>query len=199
MRRERSPESELFIRMKTHSPSFRRGFTLVEMLAVITIIVILASIVVGGLQYAKDKEARNKAKIQVELLSNACEEYKLDTGTSPLGGNGQKGDSKILYRLLYWDSNEDGTGPESDTQQKIYISELDPENNKQGWTDGKKSEVRLIDPWGEEYHFRSGKTADGKANPSAVNPDVDIWSSGPDGKTSISGDTKDTKDDIRNW
>jgi general secretion pathway protein G len=185
--------------MKTQSPSFRRGFTLVEMLAVITIIVILASVVMVGMRFAKDKEARNKAKIQVEMLSAACEEYKLDNGTAPQGGNGQKGDSKILYRALYWDSNDNGSGPDSDNQQKIYISELDPENNKQGWTDGKKSEVRLIDPWGNEYHYRSGKTADGKANPNAMNPDADIWSAGPDGKTSASGDTKDTKDDIRNW
>ena len=103
------------------------------------------------------------------------------------------------HESLYFAYHANASGPESDTQQKIYISELDPEHNKQGWTEGKKSEVILIDPWGQEYHFRSGRTTDGKANPQAVNPDVDIWSSGPDGKTSLSGDTKDTKDDIKNW
>ncbi len=185
--------------MKTHSSSFRRGFTLVEMLAVITIIVILAAMVIAGTGYVRDKQARGQATIQIGLLSNALEEYKLDTGAYPVGANGSKGDTKILYSALYWDSNEDGSGADVDREQKIYLAELDPENNKQGWTDGQKANTRIIDPWGNEYYFRSGKLAGGQPNPTAVNPDFDIWSAGPDGKTSISGDTPDTKDDIKNF
>ncbi len=191
---------EIHKRMRKQSPSsFRAGFTLVEMLAVITIIIILASIVVAGTKFATEKQNRSKARVQIDMLANACEEYKLDTGNYPIGGNGMKKDSNILYNLLYWDSDQNGSGADTDNQQKIYLSELDPDNNKQGWIEGRKSEAIIIDPWGNEYHFRSGRTADGKANPTAVNPDVDIWSAGPDGKTNLSGEDKTTKDDIRNW
>jgi general secretion pathway protein G len=185
--------------MKTHSSSFRRGFTLVEMLAVITIIVILGGIVLASTAYVKQKQALNQAKVQVDLLSNAIEQYKADNGYYPPGGSGGKGDSKIIYRALYWDSNSDGAGPETDTVQKIYLAELDPKTNKIGWTSGDKSEVTIIDPWGNEYRYRTGKLDDGSPNPKAVNPDFDLWSAGPDGKTSDGADNKHTKDDIRNW
>lgn len=185
--------------MKTQSNTLRRGFTLVEMLAVIAIIVILASIVVGSMGYVRSKQSLEQAKVQVKLLENALEEYKADTGYYPPGGTGGKGDSKILYRALYWDSNDDGAGPDKDSSQKIYISELDPKSNKMGWTSGDKSEVQIVDPWGNEYRYRSGKLEDGSPNPKAVNPDFDIWSAGPDGKTSDGGDNEFTKDDIRNW
>ncbi len=185
--------------MKTQSSSFRRGFTLVEMLAVITIIVILGGIVLASSAYVKQKRALSEAKVQVNLLSNAIDQYKIDIGYYPPGGSGGKGDSKILYRALFWDSNADGAGPDTDSVQKIYLSELDPKSNKIGWTVGDKSEVTIHDPWGNEYRYRAGKLEDGSANPKAVNPDFDLWSSGPDGKTSDGGDTPFTKDDIRNW
>lgn len=186
--------------MKNPSAKFRRGFSLIEMLAVITIMVILAAIVIAGTGYVKEKQARSTARMQIDLLSAALEQYKLDTGYYPTGATGGRNDSKILYRALYWDSNDDGAGADTDREQKIYLSELDPDNNKQGWTDGQRSEVILIDPWGNEYRYRSGKNNDGSANPNAMNPDFDLWSAGPDGKTSDSGaETKDTKDDITNW
>lgn len=185
--------------MKTHKTSFRRGFTLVEMLAVIAIIVILAALVIGGMGYVRDKQARSQAKVQVDLLSAALEEYKLDKGSFPSGANGGKNDTKLLYRALYWDSDENGSGADADDQQKVYLSELDPNNNKQGWTEGDKSNVILIDPWGNEFHYRSGKMENGDPNTQAVNPDFDLWSSGPDGKTSMSGENQYTKDDIRNF
>lgn len=185
--------------MKIPSSHARRGFTLVEMLAVIAIIVTLAGIVLGSMTYVKQKQALEQAKVQVKLLENAIEEYKADTGYYPPGGNGGKGDSKILYRALYWDSNEDGAGPDTDSVQKIYISELDPKAGKMGWTSGDKSEVTIVDPWGNEYRYRSGKLDDGSPNPKAVNPDFDLWSAGPDGKTSDGGPNEFTKDDIGNF
>lgn len=185
--------------MKTQTLSHRRGFSLIEMLAVITILVILAAMVVGGTSFVKTKQARSTAEVQIKLLSQALDQYKSDFGSYPTGAMGQSRDSKILYRSLYWDSDDNGAGADTDTNQKIYLSELDPDNNKQGWTDGTRAEVIILDPWGNEYRFRSGKMNDGKANPTAINPDFDLWSAGPDGKTNESGEGDITKDDIRNW
>lgn len=183
--------------MKTQFHSQRRGFSLIEMLAVITIIVILAGVVVGSIGFVKDKQARELARVQIALLANGLEEYKVDNGEFPVGANALPGDSNYLYRALYWDSDNDGQPVEADGDQKVYVAELDPKNNKQGWIEGERASARILDPWGKEYYFRSGKLSSGANNPDARNPDFDLWSAGPDGKTSTSGDNKDTKDDIK--
>jgi len=186
--------------MKTHS--FRRGFTLVEMLTVITIIVILAALTFAGMGYVNDKQARSKAKVQIELLSNAIEEYKLDNGTYPTGGElglppggtGGKSESNLLYWALYWDTNGKDGDVETDENQKVYLADLDPNASKQGWIDGTGSNVKILDPWGNEYRYRVGTDAN------ARNPDFDLWSAGKDGQTSEgTSETDVTKDDIRNF
>jgi len=61
----------------------RAAFTLIELLAVIAIIVILAGLVVGGMDYANQRSATEKAKTQIALLSKGIEEYKVDMGAYP--------------------------------------------------------------------------------------------------------------------
>ncbi|QTN34405.1 type II secretion system protein [Akkermansiaceae bacterium] len=161
--------------MKTnlsHSPA--KGFTLIELLVVITIIVILAALSVGGFNYVTQKQALSQAAIQISLLDNALEDYKLDNGDYPPAGN-----SNSLYRILYWDP-ANATPP-----GKIYVNQLDPINNKQGWTEGTGANVKIMDPWGGEYIYRIG------SDPKAKNPDFDILSKGKDA-------TEDTPDDMRN-
>jgi general secretion pathway protein G len=176
--------------MKSFVSKKRSGFTLIELLAVITIIVILAGIVVGGLKFAQERQARDKAKLQVSLIEKALEEYKLDNGSYPAAANPTgAGQSNMLYRALYWDGASDAT-----RTRKIYVPELDPATTKQGWIEGTGASATIKDPWGQEYRYRAGN--------SAVNPDFDFWSVGKDGKTSTSTttpDNKDTRDDIRNF
>ena len=155
-------------------PARTKGFTLIEMLVTVTIIIILMALAVGGFDFIKEKQAIEQAKIQVSLLSNAIEEYKLDNGNYPATG-----DSNSLYRTLYYDAAI-LTPP-----GKIYVPQLDPENNKQGWTEGAGAAVEIVDPWGQEYIYINGADAD------ATNPDFDIISKGKDG-------TEGTSDDIRN-
>ncbi len=168
----------------------RSGFTLIELLAVITIIVILAGIVVGGMKFAQEKQAREKAKLQVSLIGKALEEYKLDNGSYPAANSATgTGQSNLLFKALYWDGASDAT-----KTKKIYLAELDPANTKQGWVEGTGDSALIKDPWGSEYRYRTGN--------SAVNPDFDFWSVGKDGKTSTSTttpDNKDTRDDVRNF
>lgn len=171
--------------MKSSVSKRRQGFTLIELLAVITIIVILAALVVGAMGFVKDKQANEKAKIQVALLGKALEEYKLDNGnyppsTSPDGKN----QSNVLYKALYLDGANDTT-----KTKKIYLAELDPAATKQGWVDGKGESATIKDPWGQEYLYRTGSAAE--------NPDFDLWSMGKDGKTGADAKSADSKDDIR--
>jgi prepilin-type N-terminal cleavage/methylation domain-containing protein len=190
--------------MKTPSRRGRAAFTLIELMAVITIIVILAGIVIGGLGYVNEKQAREKAKVQIALLSKAIEEYKLDMGAypgtaadTPLAGDV----SAQLYQALFkdgYDYTTPTTPPPNWTKAtKIYLPELDPRSSKQGWVDSVTSttppaSVPIKDPWGLNYRYRKGSNAQ--------NPDFDLWSWGKDTKhnTGTPGDPSN-KDDIKNF
>lgn len=196
--------------MKTHARRHPAAFTLIELMAVITIIVILAGIVIGGMGYVNEKQALEKTKVQIALLSKALEEYKLDTGTYPptadktgtFTTNGTS-TSAILFEYLFWDSDRDGTGGIADTDQKVYLPDLDPANSKQGWTSttpAVSKATKITDPWGNEYCYRSATNAGGTANANTQNPDFDLWSIGKNAK-SVPGTASDpsNKDDIRNF
>lgn len=168
-----------------------RGFTLIELLAVVTIIIALGGLVIASMSYAKDKQVREQAKVQIALLGTALEEYKLDNGSYP----GEASDTPLdgtrmtneIYKALYWDGASDPDGG-----KKIYLADLDPENNKQGWITGTGESAIITDPWGNEFRYRKGSNAQ--------NPDFDLWSVGKDGKTQASSNNdKANKDDIRNW
>jgi general secretion pathway protein G len=191
--------------MKTSDRYGRSAFTLVELMAVITIIVILAALVVSGMGFVFERQAKEKARIQMALISKSLEEYKLDTGGYPLTVDTTTGSnqSDLLFKALYFDSDNDGSGSTvgttaGDSDQKIYLAELDPATSKQGWTSGAASaKTKIKDPWGNEYRYRSAAGATGP-NTNTQNPDFDLWSSGKDGKTEP-GTPKDPKnnDDIK--
>jgi general secretion pathway protein G len=150
-----------------------KGFTLVEMLVTITIIVILAGLSLGGFSFVTQKQANAQAELQIKLLSKGLEEYKLDTGSYPA----ETGGSNALFTVLYF------AGASVTPPEKIYLSELDPVNKKQGWTEGTGAGTKIIDPWGSEYIYRTGTTA--------KNPDFDLVSKGKDG-------VEGTPDDLDN-
>ena len=63
--------------------SKQKGFTLLEIMVVIVILGILASMVVPNLMGSKDKADRQKVVTDVIALENALEMYKLDNGSYP--------------------------------------------------------------------------------------------------------------------
>jgi general secretion pathway protein G len=184
-----------------------RGFTLVELIAVITIIILLAGLVVGGISYVRDRQDREKAKIQIALLSKAIEEYKLDMGVYPpldIENTPADGDiSEELYQALFYEgyeaSQSSGAAASADKATKIYLAELDPTTSKQGWVEKNTTgtpgpELKIVDPWGNPYYYRKGSNAE--------NPDFDLWSAGKDGKTNPSNpdlSEEDNRDDVRNY
>jgi general secretion pathway protein G len=174
-----------------------RGFTLLELLVVIVIIVILASITVGGLKFVTAKQNNEKCKADIKLLETGLEAYKMDYGTYPLEvGTG----SQTLFEFLYWDTDLDGSPMAADPTQRIYVSELDPNNTKAKWTSAQGNSYRIIDPWLADYNYRRGVTQDGKSpNQDAKNPDFDIWSAGPDGVFTPTDSAATDRDNITNW
>ena len=195
------------------------AFTLIELMAVITIIVILAGLVVGGLGFVTERQAKSKALLQIQLLSKAIEEYKLDMGrypgnteNTPIAGTGVT--TQLYTELFYegYDYNKQSTPPATwektvsgnkvPKATRIYLSDLDPTTSKQGWVTPVSppavppTTARIDDPWGNEYRYRKGTNAQ--------NPDFDLWSIGKDGNTNTANNAAGmrdpkNKDDIRNF
>lgn len=169
------------------------GFTMMEVLIVMTIIAILAALSMGGLMFVKEKQKNSKAEIQIGLLAKGIQDYELDNGDFPgdenAGGSTGSNESNTLFRALYYDGFESlESGDQSAT---IYLPELDPVNDTQQWIDGSGSSATIVDPWKIEYRYRRGT--------SAMNPDFDVWSSGKDGVTAGNGTDDKDKDDISNY
>jgi general secretion pathway protein G len=194
------------MKIRSHaSLCLARGFTLLELLVVVAIIVILASLTVGGITVMQRNQAISKCKAQIAMIGSALEEYKMDFGRYPVandsGGTNETG-SNVLFKALYWDSDNNGQGVGSDANQRIYLVELDPTQKKQGWASATTAGTNntILDPWGANYRYRSGTLADGSVNSNAKNPDFDLWSLGPDGKPgTAAGTDKEAADNITNW
>ena len=66
-----------------HQRNGRAGFTLVELLAVMLVIVVLAGISIGVASYTQKKMQTQIARTQITLLGAALESYKADWGYYP--------------------------------------------------------------------------------------------------------------------
>ncbi|HUE78643.1 MAG TPA: type II secretion system major pseudopilin GspG [Sphingomicrobium sp.] len=65
-----------------------QGFTLVELMVVIVIIGLLATVVVVNVMPSQDRAMATKAKADIATLEQAMEMYRLDNFTYPGGGDG---------------------------------------------------------------------------------------------------------------
>lgn len=185
--------------MKTRTVPRRRtfrGFTLVELLATITVVVILAALTVGVLGWIQRTTAEREARVQLQLLQSRIEAYVAETGGAP---DGCDESGLLVYRMLYGDGlGPDGVAGTADDEQpdgvpdagaRVFLADLDPSANPMGLTEVRGAPplpTRLLDPFGNPWQYRRNKPG------MSVNPDFDLWSMGPDGVTS-------TADDIRNW
>lgn len=200
--------------MKTNLRSGQSAFTLLELMAVIAIAVILASLLVKGMAYASGKQAKENARLQLAQLARGVEEYKNDMSTYPVSSNSSDGlgqSAKCLYQALFYEGYEYARqSPPAGTWTKatsIYVPDLDPTTSKQGWvaamagTDAiPPASTMVMDPWGKEYRYRSAKNAVGGANGHTVNPEFDLWSSGTDANSEPGTPSSPyNNDDLRNF
>ncbi|MEA9555632.1 type II secretion system major pseudopilin GspG [Xanthomonas nasturtii] len=134
-----------------------RGFTLVELMVVIVIIGLLATVVMINVMPSQDRAMVEKARADVAVLEQALETYRLDNLTYPTTEQG-------LQALLNPPSGL--TRPER-YRQGGYIRRL-PE-----------------DPWGHAYQYRRpgrnggfdvySSGADGAEGGDADNADIGNW------------------------
>lgn len=134
-----------------------KGFTLIEMLVVIAILGILAGLVMPRIMAEPDKARVVKAKMQMESISTALHQYRLDNGIYPDTIQGLRG-------LV-----------EKPTSGRI------PRNFPlRGYLDSLP-----LDPWGNEFiYMQPGRHgdfdltclgADGVPGGEGVNKDINNW------------------------
>ncbi len=107
----------------------QRGFSLIELMIVIVILGLLASMLVPKIMDRPNEARVTKAKMDMKALDSALKLYKLDTGRYPTTEQG-------LMALI--------TKPELRPVPRNY--------RKGGYLDGTAAPV---DPWGYDYIYRS--------------------------------------------
>ncbi len=182
--------------MMTSYPSQQKkaqGFTLVELLTVVTIIVILAGIVMGAVSSVKKVQAKKETKVRLATLHNKLEDYTSDNGgIYPVGDN-------VLSKPLYNALSGDFTGTGEEPTGEVYWPEL--LNKKASLIKREGGEVVIIDAYLNSFRYRAELDINGEEVSEAKNQGYDLWSLGPDGEPSdLNIDSKaqsdKTEDDI---
>lgn len=144
--------------MNAHLPNRRRGFTLIEILVVIVVIAILATLVAPNVFQNVGTAKSATAKTQIEMLASALDAYRLDTGRYPTTAQG--------------------------LQALVEMPQVDPPSN---WRGPYLRKAVPPDPWGRPYIYISpGEVnptgfdlfsygADGQLGGEGENADVVSW------------------------
>ncbi len=130
-----------------------QGFTLIEIMVVILILGLLATIVVQSLRGAADRARRTKAQADIAELKTALDRFYLDNGFYPTTEQGLKA---LVSRP------SDGPPP-ANYEEGGYIESVPP------------------DPWGHPYFYQSEGSryalksfgADGVEGGTGKNADID--------------------------
>ncbi|NKE71398.1 type II secretion system major pseudopilin GspG [Candidatus Manganitrophus noduliformans] len=133
------------------------GFTLIEIMVVITILAILSVLVVPKLVGRTDEARRVAAKVQIKSIEEGLQMYKLDNGDYPSTEQG-------LDALV----------------NKPSVGEI-PKN----WREGGYLPKIPADPWGNQYVYVSPGThgdfdllsygADGEGGGEGKSADIESW------------------------
>ncbi|PTX94851.1 hypothetical protein DB346_22065 [Verrucomicrobia bacterium LW23] len=134
------------------------GFTLMELMVVISIIVVLMGLTLMGARTVDTTARRNRAQSEVAALSTALENYKIDNGTYPVPASGSMpnattaGDpisyitsAELLFTALSGRANFD-TEPVAGVKSYYPFKK---NNVKAGPTSP------VVDPWGNAYGYNS--------------------------------------------
>jgi len=177
----------------------RGGFTLMELIATLGVILLISSLILVGVQIVRHRSQLMKTKVAVKSIERALIQYFYEYGEWPEGISGYgMGDPEVNY-----------TGIEANER---VMRMLNGENvdglNSRGIqflaAPGKSLTTGYLDPWGNPYKFMCDfddngvvhiyfTSQNGEANLSGKG--VGVWSRGADS----SDEEPDQADDVRSW
>lgn len=161
--------------------SRRSPFTIIELLAVMVIISILAALILGVSKYATAKGHEAKTRSQLEALADAIEQFKEDRGYYPSTGG-------LTVTILQFGEHfptTDATPVDSSTVNALKTNNFVNSQTGVPYIPGYKGGTYL-DAWGRPFLYQCDGNQINKNS-------FDLWSAGRDGKID------DKVDDITNW
>ena len=164
------------VNLRNSSPA---GFTLVELLAALVIILVLAGLIVSAGKYALTKGATSRAQAEIAAMENALEHYKSDNGAYPRSTTTRRTASGIWTTIEIYNC----TNLYSALNGKYFTFKA---NQLRGTGIG----TYVVDPFGAPYNYYCNPGAPDQTNTASF----DLWSYGPNGI-----DDEGTNDDITNW
>lgn len=171
----------------------RKGFTLVEILVVITIITLLVSFLVVLIGSVIDKARYTKTAAIIKLLDDGCRTYHLDFGQYPPN---DRQDSRSLHhhlgipRKITTQKGDVGGGLVTTKPPIIEFQRDMLGDTKAGVPNPLTNPVPIVDGFDNPIRYK----VPGKYNKKSV----DIWSPGKDGKDQLE-ETVPGYDDVTNW
>lgn len=171
----------------------KSGFSLIELLVVVSIIVILAGITIGVMTQVNAKRDISTTSKNIGMVRTKLEAYYNEQGFYPVG---QDATSACVYKALSGDPTGQGTDPTG----TIYWPELNDNRNPALVSTFNGFRV-ILDGFGESLRYRSASDTNGNPVQNVKYGDFDLWSIGPDGEPSdinVSGllNNEQTRDDI---
>ncbi|MCA9284755.1 MAG: type II secretion system major pseudopilin GspG [Phycisphaerales bacterium] len=117
-------------------PTTRRGFTILELLIVIGILLAIGGLVLYNVLGASEKADVKLAKAQIQSFESALEEFKFD--------------------MKRWPSEDEGLSV-------LWSKEkLDAEEDQDKWTGPYLKEPKPKDTWGNEWIYRQPSSVEGR-------------------------------------
>lgn len=124
------------------------GFSLIELLVVLSLIGALTGLILRGFPELRDRSLRARAEGEMAVISHALERYRLRYGDYPWCASAGEG-AAILHRALRGGRMPDGGVVP--TARAHLLSFEDPLLRATG--EEEPAVGRLLDPWGDPYQY----------------------------------------------
>ena len=199
------------MRTKLFSNTTKRklsAFTLIELLIVIVIIAILASVAFPVTALVMEQARKAEAKNEVTNLVNAIKMYDLEYGKLPFqAGEGGESDLEMdtfqdnIISVLAGE-NVDGLNPREKPFYEGKTAKNSDSQKPAGGLFGSDEQLQLADPWGNEYYITIDSNYDNiiqdlpGSEGEDVRQKVAVWTKG---KIDASGEEEPIKKWIRSW
>ena len=199
--------SRVFLRRRPDVSGKGSGFTLIEILIVISIISILASLVMVAIARGRDEVNKALAHTNIATLNQALASYVADEAEYPgqdLKPEPDRNDFPLLYEALFGERRPRGKGgrsaPYADFKEKqIVVYDADSETyRKPTRKEFRDPNARkyVVDPWGHPYVYRCNRSSPRRE--AWMHRDADIYSLGPN-EEDDTANLLEAGDDIGNW